>query len=219
MSNENQFKELLVNNPEMLRYQSNSLNIYLGLFRNFKEGKYYTFYFGTSDKFASCQFNSHEEVLEHARGMAQLFLDEFNSKYNGNKKKGNTSYAYHLAWSNYCEELEKLIKGGELLQLNLNKLNANKASFKMTQREILDALEEVLFQLECKGMDFLFDFVINEMNPFRYENCNVQTQYHKNLKNVTKVWVYGLTKVWISYENSDKIHFEYPIGLKVITQN
>lgn len=219
MKNENELKEPLVNNPEMLRYQSNSLNIYIGLFRNFKEGKYYTFYFGTSGKFVRYKFNSHEEVLEHARGMAQWFLDEFYNKYNGNKKKGNTSYAYHLAWSKYCEELEKLIKGGELLQLNLNKLNANKASFKMTRKEILDAIEEVLFQLECKGMDFLFDFAINEMIPFRYVNCNKLTDYHKNLKNATKVWLYGLTKVWIEYKNSDRIDFEYPIGLQVIAQN
>jgi hypothetical protein len=83
----------------------------------------------------------------------------------------------------------------------------------MTQKRDRDyAIEEVLFQLECKGMDFLFDFTINEMIPFRYENCNELTDYHKNLNNVTKVWLYRLKYVWISYENSDKIHFEYPIG-------
>ena len=89
----------------------------------------------------------------------------------------------------------------------------------MTQREILDALEEVLFQLEIKGMDFLFDFAINEMIPFGYENCNELTEYHKDLKNADNVWLYGLTKVWIEYKNSDKIHFEYPIKSQVIAQN
>ncbi|KAF0238497.1 MAG: hypothetical protein FD181_1000 [Prolixibacteraceae bacterium] len=215
----NELKELLVNNPEMLMYRSDSLNIYIGLFRNFKERKYYTFHIGASGKFTSNHFDSYEEALKNAKVMAQCFLDEFNYKYNGDKKKGSTSYAFHIAWSNYCKKLKRFIKGGKLLQQHSNKLNENKTSSKMTQREILDSLEEVLFRLEIKGMDFLFDFAINEMIPFSYENCNKLTDYHKDLKNATYVWLYGLTKVWIEYKNSDKIHFEYPIKSQVIAQN
>lgn len=219
MRNENELKELLVSNPDMIRFKADNLIIYIGLFRNFKERKYYTFYIEASGKFTGNHFDSLEDALTNAKDLAQWFLEQFNNKYNGDMKKGYTSYAFHSAWTNYGLELEQTMKGGESLELYSNKLSENKTSFKMTRKEILDALEIVLFELECKGMDFLFDFAINDMIPFKYENCNGLNDYHKNLNNAIRVNLYWLTKVWVEYDNSEKIHFEYPIESQVLAQN